>query len=103
VLAGDRSTFTPSKSCKRFSSLTMSRNPLCRNPRRKCCELASRFAHNAKKRGHCRHVGFVLRALPHVGAAGFRTDEGLRRPPALGFVCHVQTMALNLLVQMPSH
>jgi len=73
------------------------------HPRRERRQFVPRSIDDAKKRGHCRHVSFMLRALPLVGAAGFRTDEGLRRSSALGFVCHVQTMALNLLVQMPSH
>ena len=71
------------------------------HPRRECRELAPRSIDDAKKRGHCHHVGIVLRALPLVGTAGFRTDEGLRRPSALGCVCHIQTVALDLLVQMP--
>jgi Tol biopolymer transport system component len=71
------------------------------HPRRECRELAPRSIEDAKKRGHCLHVSVVLRALPLVGTAGFGTDEGLRRPSALGCVCHIQTVALDLLVQMP--
>ena len=70
-------------------------------PRRKCRELAPRSIDDAKKRGHCHHVSVVLRALPLVGTAGFGTNEGLRRPSAFGCVCHIQTVALDLLVQMP--
>ena len=71
------------------------------HPRRECRELATRSFDDAKKRGHCHDVSVVLRALPLVGTAGFGADEGLRRPSALGCVCHIQTVALDLLVQMP--
>src|SRR6187455_441021 len=69
--------------------------------RRECCELAPRSIDDAKKRGHCCHVGVMFGALPLVGAAGLGTDKSLRRPSALGFVCHIQAVALDLFVQVP--